>query len=93
MAKPSILASALAGAQIDRIWCLLSIDNNYDQPANNLVCWWRDKPSIETLAKAMQLKMDTDANIIAVVRVHQGETARRIETDYRLEQVAEGVVI
>jgi hypothetical protein len=73
------------------IWCLFSADNNYDQPANNLVCWWREKPDIQTLANLMGVKLDTDAHIIAVVRVHQGEKARLIDTDYRLEQVAEGV--
>jgi hypothetical protein len=71
------------------IWCLFSA--NYDQPSNNLVCWWREKPDIHAVSAAMGVAMDTDANIIAVVRVHQGETARVIETDYRLELVGEGV--
>jgi hypothetical protein len=73
------------------IWCLFSVDNNYDQPANNLVCWWREKPDINTLSVAMGVRMDTDAHIIAVVRVHQGEKAQVINTEYRLEQVGEGV--
>lgn len=31
------------------IWCLFSIDNQYDQPRNNLIAWFSVRPIIEDL--------------------------------------------
>ncbi len=75
-----------------KIVCLFSVENNYDQPQNNLICWWREKPSIETLAKALDLRFpaSSDSETLAIVKVWSGEGARIIETDYRLEEVEEG---
>jgi hypothetical protein len=73
------------------IWCLFSVDNNYDQPNNNLVCWWKDKPSIPELARILDSKMEKDNEIIAIVRIHQGENHRISNTDYRLEGTVSGI--
>lgn len=74
------------------IWCLFSVEHNYDQPDNNLVAWWREKPGFETLAEAMDLPFTADANILAVVKVHQGseETVPTSQTSFRLECIGEG---
>lgn len=74
------------------IWCLLSVDNNYDQPPNNLVAWWPDKPSLEVLAEAIGLKFpeSDDEMTISVVKIWSGEARRIWNTDYRLELVPAG---
>lgn len=74
-----------------KIWCLFSVENNYDQPDNNLVRWWSQKPTIETLAKFLACPMDKASNddIVAVVDVWKGEGARIRDVNYRLQEVAE----
>jgi hypothetical protein len=37
---------------LGKIWCLFSVENHYDQPANNLVAAWADNPSIDALFTA-----------------------------------------
>jgi hypothetical protein len=78
-----------------KIFCLFSVDNNYDQPDNNLVCWWQKKPSLEQMFKALEVDPTlggsyNEANIVAVVKVFSGDGASINETDYRLEEVEEG---
>lgn len=75
-----------------KIVCLFSVENNYDQPNNNLVCWWREKPSIETVAKMIgeTFPCRDDNDTLAIVKIWSGEGARIHETDYRLENVEEG---
>ncbi len=79
------------------IVCLFSIENNYDQPSNNLVCWWNSKPDIETLFKAIFNKPVSEANddqIVPVVNVWQNKQATFPDnSDWRLETVDEGEVI
>lgn len=80
------------------IWCLFSIDNNYDQPDNNLVCFWFEKPSFDTLSKALGWKPFTelsDSNILYVVNLWKGAAAQDTPggTTYRLQQVREGEVL
>ena len=79
----------------DKIWCLFSRENLYDQPDNNLVRWWKEKPSIETLAKFLATPLDkgADEDIVKVVDIWRGKTVRLSvigDTDYRLQEVAEG---
>ncbi len=73
------------------IFCLFSILNEYDQPSNNLEMWWSKKPTIEFVAKGMQVDMTRarDEEIAAVVTVWQGKSARLGETSYRIEEVLE----
>ena len=71
----------------EKIWVLLSIDNLYDQPENNLVAWWRTKPD----AKQLQNILHYDKEYI--VPILNGISVRLSETDYRLEELSEGVKI
>ena len=73
-----------------KIWCLFGVDNDYNQPPDNLVAWWRSKPIFEVLLGAMGGSIDNEAAIIAAANVLQGQEQRFQDTDYRLEQVAEG---
>lgn len=78
-----------------RIWALFSIDNNYDQPPNNLVAWWSEKPDIKTIADAMNVNFAGARynGIVVVGKVWAGHAARcAFDTEYRLEEVEEGIV-
>jgi hypothetical protein len=73
------------------IWCLFSIENNYDQP-NNLVRWWATRPSLDVLAKFLAKPLDraTDDEIVKIVEIWTGNPAWFYNARYRLEEVAEG---
>lgn len=76
-----------------KIFCLFSIDNNYDQPPNNLVCWWSKKPSIPELAKAIGVSFPAplDEDTLAIAKIWSGKHAGDIDTvQYRLDEVEEG---
>lgn len=75
-----------------QIWCLFSIDNNYDQPPNNLVAWWANKPTIFELAEIVGIELDTKRGDAKVGRLFKGEESRIDGADYRLELVKQGVV-
>ena len=68
---------------------LFCVANEYDQPRNNLVCLWKDKPSLETLCKDLGWKFpaDSDEDTLAIVNLWQGKEVRIGNTDYRLEIV------
>lgn len=75
------------------IWCLFSVENNYDQPSNNLICAWEDKPGLEVLSNAlgMDFAQLNDKDIVAVVKVWVDEGGARIwNTDYRLQEIELG---
>jgi len=79
----------------DKIFCLFSVDNNYDQPSNNLVAWWHEKPSLEILAAALGLKFpcERDEDIIKVVNIwSMKDEGTFIGTSYRLEEITPGKV-
>lgn len=85
----------MTGKETDKgIWCLFSIDNNDDQPENNLVRFWFNRPSIETLASFMGYPTDkaNDEDIVKIVLLWQGTPQRFTPygTDYRLQYVEEG---
>lgn len=68
------------------IWCLFSIDNACDQPDNNLVFWWPNKPSAEMLyATCVGCSME------AADRLLTGEEVRFDDADFRLREVESGV--
>ena len=50
---------------------LFSIENQYDQPENNLVALFKEKPSIELLAKALEKSFpcDKDSETLAIVNI------------------------
>lgn len=72
---------------------LFSIDNEYNQPDNNLVALFKEKPSLPTLAKAIGVDFpSTNDNItLAVVTIWSNiDTTGGIrigETDFRLETI------
>lgn len=76
------------------IWCLFSVENNYDQPDNNLVRWWATKPSIEALGQFMALPIDKveDEEVAKIVDLWRGQPTRFKlgGTNYRLQEVKEG---
>jgi hypothetical protein len=75
------------------IWCLFSVSQEYDQPDNNLVAWWAEKPSLEELFSLFSVKMGEDERqTVAVVKVFIGgdEEVGFNNTRYRLEQIGEG---
>lgn len=77
----------------NKIWCLFSIENNYDQPENNLVTWWSEKPTIERLAKYMCHPLDksSDEDLMVTVAIWRGQGSQYHlgDTHYRLEEVEE----
>ena len=77
-----------------KIWCLFSVRNEYDQPDNNLEAWWVEKPSLETVAHALELTFPapTDAQTLAVVKVWSGEEQTIGSAAYRLSSINEGVL-
>jgi hypothetical protein len=81
-----------------KIWCLFSVDNNYDQPDNNLFAWWAEKPSLEVLAQTLTGKPLGELegeDILQVVEVFTGRGEGKVkrfhfDTTFRLEEVADG---
>lgn len=79
------------------IWALFSVENNYDQPENNLVAWWSDKPSFDELANGLGwggFPCRTDEATLYVVNLWQGANTQRESggTRYRLVCLGEGLV-
>lgn len=70
---------------IKTIWCLFSIQNEYDQPQNNLEAWWSKYPTLNQVS-------DVIGKGFSVADLWAGKTVRYGNTDYRIEEVKEGVV-
>lgn len=80
---------------METIWCLFSVENNYDQPQNNLVAWWKNKPQLETLAEALGRKFpgaDDDETIFIVNIWSQKTTKDSHGTIWRFEIKNEGII-
>lgn len=75
-----------------KIWALFSIKNNYDQPENNLVAWWVNKPSFEVLANAIGVEVDHEIGNEKVGRILKGQQSCIFETYYRLDHIKEGLI-
>lgn len=76
-----------------KIWCLFSVECAYDQPDNNLVCWWREKPSLEAFFEALGIQLGADdTTTVNGVKIWAGEDLQIQpgSTGYRLQQVPEG---
>jgi hypothetical protein len=76
------------------IWCIFSIENEYNQPMNNLYGWFPYKPSIVDLANVFGVNFENakDEDIVNIVQLFRGEEVRIDNTDFRLEQVTEGLI-
>ncbi|HPG04751.1 MAG TPA: hypothetical protein P5256_06435 [Beijerinckiaceae bacterium] len=85
----------VAGATRAKIIGLFSIDNNYDQPNNNLVAFWTEKPSIQALASALRsaFPASDDAVTLAIVKIWGGEEHDIGSVSYRLQDVTEGEIL
>ncbi len=86
------------------IWCLFSIENNYDQPKNNLVCAWIEKPAIKEFANTfgipdLQKMTIYDAvekfgeQLQKITKIYNGEKVRISNTDYRFEEIKAGQIL
>ncbi len=72
-----------------KIWCLFSIDNEYDQPFNNLVWFSRKKPSFELLMEILNVTLKDSEGVIAIANILQDKEQRLNNTNYRLQLVKE----
>lgn len=74
-----------------QIWALFSIDNNYDQPENNLVGFWEKRPGHWRIRKTLESVgtfYSTSALDDATNKVYSLKRARdSIHTEFRLELV------
>lgn len=71
---------------------LFSIENQYYQPDNNLVALFEEKPSLELLAKALNISFpcsnDTDTlNVVNIWNSIDGVSYCINDTNYRLETI------
>lgn len=70
------------------IYCLFSIENEYNQPRHNLVAWWSERPSHGTIKNL--IKVD---DVIAG-KIYRGlAVADTYNTEYRLEKVIENKIL
>ena len=76
-----------------KIWALFSIENNYDQPPNNLIAFWFKKPPFEVLLVAIGGSMESESSIIAAANIFQGKEDRFDGSDYRLEEITAGSIL
>lgn len=75
-----------------KIWCLFSIANLYDQPNNNLVAWWSNRPSFEVILSAVNGSLGDEKTIIAAANLLQGRETKVGEDLFRLEEINEGTI-
>jgi hypothetical protein len=77
-----------------KIWCLFSIENNYDQPSHNLEAWWVEKPTFEKIASVLNTSFPANNNdtTLGICNIWQGQEHRHNNTDYWLEEVEEGII-
>lgn len=68
--------------ETNTIWALFSIDNEYNQPNNNLVCYWFSKPTQSQLEK--RFSKEVSETILQFGKYHQNGG-----TQFRLEEVKE----
>ena len=78
-----------------KIWCLFHIDNNYDQPDYNLVCFWQDKPTVEMICKAMKLEYKNKKQKAIAGKIYRGQEERIYPMcgHYRIEEVSEKQIL
>lgn len=76
------------------IWCLFSVENNYNQPPNNLEAWWKEKPSLEVLFSFFNVTYNDPDSVVKVVKIWDWarEEQRINNVDYRLVRIKEGKI-
>ena len=81
------------------IWCLFSIYNKYDQPDNNLVAWFKEKPTLELLSGALTNYFGNieywspKYNTSLISAILEGNEIRLNEEDIRLNKIEEGDIL
>lgn len=76
-----------------KIWCLFSA-RDFEHAKKDLLCWWPEKPSVETLAGALWCDTAEKVRVAGAIWSEQPSRCPWLtnETDtYRLEQVEEGM--
>lgn len=89
------------------IWVLLSIENEYNQPLNNIVAFWHEKPELKQLCAAFGAPDLTGVDLYQAVEKYTelleviglvkllltSDYARNIRgTDYRLRVMKPGQI-
>ena len=74
-----------------KVWAIFSIDNDYNQPDNNLVALYKEKPTFEQLLKrfydSSELRDLEEYEIIGIVGLLSGKEYNFCSVRYRLEEV------
>ena len=68
------------------VWCLFSVENDYNQPRNDLCCLWIEKPTAEKLSKCFNPNPTEER----LEKLLQGYELRINGADYRIEEVKDG---
>lgn len=71
----------------NQIWCLFSISNDYNQPKNNLIAWFSEKPSKRKLVELV--KPDLQNPDVDIEVLWDWMSCRINDSDYRLSHVSE----
>lgn len=67
----------------NKVWALFSIENDYNQPENNLCVLWKYKPHFNTLMQ----HFDCYPTAKEVGDLTRGKSVRIGNTDYRIQEV------
>ena len=70
-----------------KVWILFSVANEYNQPENDLVAWWSEKPKIPDLLNVVGLSQSTVIGLLL-----EGIDIGIGEATFRLRQIKEGKV-
>lgn len=74
------------------IYALFSVENNYDQPDNNLVELYEEKPSVNYLLDKLYSKFYREEYLAEITKeveaILRGEQIRIEDTDFRIEKVS-----
>lgn len=75
------------------IWCLFNIYNEYNQPENNLVAWWENKPNIYQLANIIGIQFDVKKGNKELGRILNGKRVEILDNQFRLQKVTDNTKI
>lgn len=74
-----------------KVWALFSIENQYDQPENNLEKLYMRKPTFEQLIKKLYGSINIseleESQLVDAVMLLKGERVRSGDFEYRIEEV------
>lgn len=95
------MPQTLQGATDMKIYCLVQIANEYDQPNNDLLCWWRERPTIEVILEAIGGSLSEELSVLCACALLLSITregslavdAQYNNTQYRIFKSEEGVLL